>query len=109
VDSLARGEASIHPASRTCPANLAWNLLWRLAQRCFWADPGPDARAVVVTAADATSASDHDMRELAVLAYAAPLERANTVIERIADWPAASCNAEEGAAARQCGGRGRRL
>jgi hypothetical protein len=21
-------------------ADVAWNLLWRLAQRCFWADPG---------------------------------------------------------------------
>jgi hypothetical protein len=33
-------------------ANLAWNLLWRLAQRCFWADPGPEARNIIVKAAE---------------------------------------------------------
>jgi DNA-binding CsgD family transcriptional regulator len=75
-------------------ANLAWNLLWRIAQRCFWADPGPEARNIVVTAADAAPA-DHDARRLAVLAYAAPLECANTVIERISQWPIETLDAEE--------------
>ncbi|HXM54781.1 MAG TPA: ATP-binding protein, partial [Candidatus Dormibacteraeota bacterium] len=76
-------------------ANLAWNLLWRLAQRCFWADPGPSARAIVLHEAEALGATDPDPRELAVLAFAGPLERANAIIDRIADWPIVSCGAED--------------
>jgi DNA-binding CsgD family transcriptional regulator len=74
-------------ARRAGDANLGWNLLWRLAQRCFWADPGPDARAVVVAAAEKAGSAAPDARELAVLAYAAPLERSGVVIEGIAGWP----------------------
>lgn len=95
TDRLGSLVAMARRAREAGDANLAWNLLWRLAQRCFWADPGPEARAVVVAAAEAMSATDPDPRELAVLAYAAPLERANTVIQRIADWQTASCSAEE--------------
>jgi DNA-binding CsgD family transcriptional regulator len=76
-------------------ANLAWNLLWRIAQRCFWADPGPEARNIVVRAAEAVSADDNDARRVAVLAYAAPLECANTVIERIRHWPIDMLDAED--------------
>jgi DNA-binding CsgD family transcriptional regulator len=75
-------------------ANLAWNLLWRIAQRCFWADPGAEARSIVVTAADA-AAADHDARRVSVLAYAAPLECANTVIDRIRHWPIETLDAED--------------
>jgi DNA-binding CsgD family transcriptional regulator len=74
--------------------NLAWNLLWRIAQRCFWADPGPEARNIVVRAADAAGPADHDARQVAVLAYAAPLECANVVIEYISDWPIETLDAE---------------
>jgi DNA-binding CsgD family transcriptional regulator len=73
--------------------NLAWNLLWRLAQRCFWADPGLESRRLVVEAAEA--ATDDDPREIAILAYAAPLERANIVIDRISSWPIENYSAEE--------------
>src|SRR4029077_10265036 len=33
-------------------ANLCWNVLWRAAQGCFWADPGWEARNIVVGAAE---------------------------------------------------------
>jgi DNA-binding CsgD family transcriptional regulator len=76
-------------------ANLAWNLLWRLAQRCFWADPGPEARSIIVSAAEQAESADHDAREVAVQAYAAPIERANVVIDRVANWPVQTANPEE--------------
>jgi DNA-binding CsgD family transcriptional regulator len=60
---------------------VAWNLLWRLAQRCFWADPGRAAREVVVDAAEQAGPLDADPRALAVVAYAAPLSKANAVID----------------------------
>jgi DNA-binding CsgD family transcriptional regulator len=75
--------------------NLAWNLLWRIAQRCFWADPGPDARHVVVRAADAAAAAEDDARRVAILAYAAPLECANSVIDSISHWPLETLGAED--------------
>jgi hypothetical protein len=75
--------------------NLAWNLLWRLAQRCFWADPGPDARTIIVEAAEAMASAKHDARAIAVLAYAAPLERANVVIDLVSNSPTDSVAAED--------------
>jgi DNA-binding CsgD family transcriptional regulator len=77
-------------------ANLAWNLLWRLAQRCFWADPGPEARQIVVSAAEVnTDVEAADARQVAVLAYAAPLERANAVIDQITHWPLERAGADD--------------
>ena len=67
-------------------ADVAWNLLWRLAQRCFWADPGPEARDVVVRTAEKSGSLDTDPRALAVVAYAAPLAKANRVIESLSHW-----------------------
>lgn len=67
-------------------ADVAWNLLWRLAQRCFWADPGREATDIVVRAAEQAGSLDLDPRALAVVAYAAPLDRANTVIDRLSRW-----------------------
>jgi len=74
--------------------DVAWNLLWRLAQRCFWADPGPEARQVVVTAAENLGSTDHDPRALAVLAYAAPLDKANAVINSLSRWSINTSGAE---------------
>jgi DNA-binding CsgD family transcriptional regulator/tetratricopeptide (TPR) repeat protein len=74
--------------------DVAWNLLWRLAQRYFWADPGPEARQVVVSAAENAGSLDRDPRALGVLAYAAPLEKANRVIDSLAQWSVDSAGAE---------------
>jgi DNA-binding CsgD family transcriptional regulator len=68
-------------------SDLAWNLLWLVAQRCFWADPGQEARDIVVSAAERFGAPDDEPRALAILAYAAPLDRAEIVIDRISRWP----------------------
>src|SRR5258708_35506195 len=67
-------------------ADVAWNLLWRLAQRCFWADPGRAAREVVVDAAEHAGPLDTDPRALAVVAYAAPPSKANAGIDRLSRW-----------------------
>jgi DNA-binding CsgD family transcriptional regulator len=75
-------------------ANLCWNVLWRAAQRCFWADPGLEARNIVVRAAEEADPDGHEPRLAAVLAYAAPLEKANTVIDLISRWPTDSGDAE---------------
>jgi DNA-binding CsgD family transcriptional regulator/tetratricopeptide (TPR) repeat protein len=63
--------------------DLAWNILWLVAQRCWWADPGWDARRRVAEVAERAGALD-DPRAVAVLAYAAPLERGIAAAERIA-------------------------
>jgi len=66
-------EAIAEGARSAGDADVAWNLLWRLAQRCFWADPGRAAREVVVDAAEHAGPLDADPRALAVVAYTAPL------------------------------------
>ena len=73
-------------ARRAGDDDVAWNLLWRLAQRCFWADPGPEARQVVVSAVEQAGSVAGDPRAVAVLAYASPLDRANVVIDSLARW-----------------------
>lgn len=40
--------------------NLGWNLLWRLAQRCFWADPGIEARSIILEAIEKTPSAGYD-------------------------------------------------
>lgn len=63
--------------------NLAVRLLWSAAQRCFWSEPGAEARLYVVTVAEGLALGDHDPWLLAILAYAAPVERGAVVIERL--------------------------
>jgi DNA-binding CsgD family transcriptional regulator len=81
-------------ASEAGDGNLCWNVLWRAAQRCFWADPGPEARNIVVRAAEEADPDRHEPRLVAVLAYAAPLERANIVIDLISRWSSDTEDAE---------------
>ena len=95
VDRLQSLVALAAEARLAGDANLSWNLLWRLAQRCFWADPGRAAREIVVRAAENAGTTDRDAREIAILAYAAPLEKADVVIDRVASWPNEGVSAEE--------------
>jgi DNA-binding CsgD family transcriptional regulator len=64
--------------------DLALRLLWAAAQRCFWSELGDRVRRRVVTAADAVPCDPRDPRLLAVLAFASPIERGTTVVERLA-------------------------
>jgi len=63
--------------------SLALRLLSVAADRCIWGDPGWPARQRVVISAERAGAADTDPRLLAILAYAAPVERGAAVIARL--------------------------
>ena len=63
--------------------DLALNLLWLVASRYWWADPGERERETVIAAAERVGALDDDLRLLAIRAYGAPIERGRAVIERL--------------------------
>lgn len=53
--------------------DLASNLLWRAAQRCWWSNAGEEIRADVASMAARLGLSDDNPRLIAILAYAQPL------------------------------------
>ncbi|WP_227982800.1 ATP-binding protein [Nocardia spumae] len=53
----------------------AMRILWATAMRCFWSEPGPEARRVLLEVADAMSLPADDPRIVAITAYVAPFER----------------------------------
>jgi DNA-binding CsgD family transcriptional regulator len=83
----ARVEQLVDAADR-CKArgdvSLALRLLSVAADRCIWADPGWPARQRIVVSAEESDTADTDPRLLAILAYAAPVERGAAVIARLA-------------------------
>jgi hypothetical protein len=69
---------SLEAAKRTSLAgdtDLALKLLNGAALRCWWADPGEQARAGVVRAVEDLGIEDSDPRLIATLALAAPIQR----------------------------------
>jgi DNA-binding CsgD family transcriptional regulator len=88
--------------------DLALRILWSAALRCFWAEADPPARRQVVAVAETLPVNERDPRLLAVLAYAAPIERGSLVIaalRHLAGRPGADPQAERllGTAAVQVG------
>ena len=75
--------------------DLAFNIIWLVAQRCWWSDPGWEARELVIAAAERASTIDEDPRVLAVLAYAAPVERGSVVTSWVAQASAKADNNAE--------------
>lgn len=63
--------------------DLALELLWLVSSRCLWTDPGEEARSRIVEATERFGSIDDDLRLLAILAYAAPVERGAVVIDRL--------------------------
>ncbi|MFL6117013.1 MAG: LuxR C-terminal-related transcriptional regulator, partial [Catenulispora sp.] len=63
--------------------DLSVRILWSAAQRCFWTEPGTDARQRVVDVAENLALDEDDPWLLAILAYAAPIDRGAVVIERL--------------------------
>jgi DNA-binding CsgD family transcriptional regulator len=91
VRSLAEIAAS---AGGEGDSDLALKLLYGAALRCWWADPGPAARDEVVGAAERLDVDLRDPRRLAILAFAAPIERGAAVIDRLSrPGPAAGADA----------------
>ncbi|MFC7362203.1 helix-turn-helix transcriptional regulator [Nocardioides astragali] len=65
--------------------DLALRILWSAALRCFWSEPGEEARRVIVGVAESLPVDDDDPRLLAILAYAAPIERGTRVLKGLQD------------------------
>lgn len=60
------------------------DLLWLVASRAWWRDPGPDARQILIDAARRLGGIDaEDPRVFAVHAYADPLGHASGVLARL--------------------------
>ena len=71
------------PVAACADRELAVRILWSGAQRCFWGEPGIEARQHVVDVAENLALDEHDPWLLAILAYAAPIDRGTVVIERL--------------------------
>ncbi len=55
--------------------DLASNLLWRAAQRCWWSNASEEVRTKVLVAADRLELQDTDPRLIAIYGYVEPLRR----------------------------------
>jgi DNA-binding CsgD family transcriptional regulator len=64
-------------------SDFALKLLYGAALRCWWGEPGQDARDSVVAAVDLLDVSEGDPRLLAILAFAEPIGRGTMVIDRL--------------------------
>ncbi|MFC8381733.1 AAA family ATPase [Nocardia sp. NPDC057272] len=58
----------------------ALRILWGVATRCYWAEPGPDTRRTVLAVADTFGIPDGDPRKLAIDSIVAPFERGEEVL-----------------------------
>jgi DNA-binding CsgD family transcriptional regulator len=61
---------------------LAVRILWSAAQLCFWSEPGPRVRQLVLDAAERLPLDELDPWLLAILAYVAPIGRGGVVMDR---------------------------
>ncbi len=86
VDDPARIPALIGLAAQAqaaCARDLASNLLWRAAQRCWWSNASRDARASILAAAKHLASPETDPRLIAISAYAEPLHLGGAVLNRL--------------------------
>ena len=60
--------------------DLAMQILWGAAMRCFWIEPGTADRRRLTKAADAMPLDRHDPRLVAINAYVTPFERGESVL-----------------------------
>ncbi|MGV9367679.1 ATP-binding protein [Amycolatopsis sp. NPDC003731] len=77
VAELARTAASVAEDGHH---DAAMRILWSAAMRCFWTEPGPEARKALLDVADRLPIPDGDPRIVAVSAYVAPFERGKAVL-----------------------------
>ena len=74
--------AAAEQAGEAGDGDLHFALLWLVATRFWWADPGPEARHTLVQAASRLGAAD-DLHVLAIQAYADPFGHAPAVLARV--------------------------
>jgi len=80
-------------ASEAGDRDLALDLLWLVASRCWWSFLGEEECLAALAAAERLGSIDEDPRVLAIVAYLAPLERGEALIaalERAADADASA-------------------
>ena len=76
ADTAGPGElAALAESLVTDDIDLAMRILWGAAMRCFWVEPGADARRLILRVADSMPISRDDPRMVAISAYVAPFER----------------------------------
>ena len=63
--------------------DLAGNLLWRAAQRCWWSNASSSVRANVLNAASQLDLPELDPRLIAISAYAEPLRRGDELHSKL--------------------------
>ncbi len=80
VAELARTAAS---AAADGQHDAAMRILWSAAMRCFWTEPGPEARQDLLNVADRLPIPETDPRIVAVTAYVAPFERGQAVLAHL--------------------------
>jgi hypothetical protein len=74
--------AAAEQAGQAGDRDLRFALLWLVATRAWWADPGPAARRTLVEAASRLGDAD-DLHVLAIQAYADPFGHAPAVLARV--------------------------
>lgn len=89
--------------------DLAMKILWGAGMRCFWTEPGAEARQVLMDVADGMPLDERDPRLLAISAYVAPIERGKSVAAGLMDLAGATGGDPQverflGSAAMQIGG-----
>ncbi|MEJ2856832.1 MULTISPECIES: LuxR family transcriptional regulator [unclassified Saccharothrix] len=64
--------------------DLATRILWGAGMRCFWTEPGKEARDALLAVADRLLPDPLDPRAVAIAAYLAPTTRVDTVLSGLA-------------------------
>lgn len=79
--------AAVAAARQAGAADVALNLLWRAAARCFYQDAGPSARAAVAAELHRSEFDPDDPHTLAVWSYADPYGHGADVLARLPSDP----------------------
>jgi DNA-binding CsgD family transcriptional regulator len=87
VDSFVESAERLRLEGR---ADLAMMSLLTIALTCYWANPEDGTREFVVAAAERLPVADDSAELTAILALAAPVQRATVVLERIRRFPVAA-------------------
>jgi DNA-binding CsgD family transcriptional regulator len=82
-DAVVRLVLVAREAAAAGDRTLAVNLLQAAALRCWWADPGPEAKTLVAEATEQIVDDDLDPRALEILALTAPFDAAARIGPRV--------------------------
>jgi DNA-binding CsgD family transcriptional regulator/RecA/RadA recombinase len=82
-DAVARLVVVARDAAAAGDRNLSLNLLQGAALRCWWADPGAEAKTLVAEAVEQIANDDLDPRALEILALTTPVDAATRIGMRV--------------------------